>query len=71
MISPTDLRNGKTYYRVSTKISTRKLKMLKNTLKELMEKENLLIECEQKTRGRTVVGLVLRFTPDPQGSLPL
>jgi plasmid replication initiation protein len=46
-------------------------RILEPAIKELREKENLLIECEQKTRGRKVVGLVLRFTPDPQGSLPL
>jgi plasmid replication initiation protein len=45
--------------------------ILEPAIKELREKDNLLIECEQKTRGRKVVGLVLRFTPDPQGSLPL
>lgn len=46
-------------------------RILEPAMKELREKDNMLIECEQRTRGRKVIGLVLRFEKNPQGQLDL
>ena len=45
--------------------------VLEPALKELREKDNMLIELELKKAGRKVTGLVFKFNQNPQGKLDL
>lgn len=46
-------------------------RVLEPALKELRQKDHLVIECEPKKYGRKVIGLVFKFEQDPQGKLAL
>jgi plasmid replication initiation protein len=48
-----------------------RLKVIEPALKELREKDNMLIDLELKKAGRKVTGLVFKFNPNPQGKLDL
>jgi plasmid replication initiation protein len=47
------------------------LRVIKPAVKELTEKDGLLVTCEPKKMGRKVVALNFTFKPDPQQSLSL
>lgn len=46
-------------------------RVIEPALKELREKDNMLIDLELKKAGRKVTGLVFKFKSNPQGSLDL
>ena len=46
-------------------------RVIEPALKELREKDNMLIELELKKSGRKVTGLVFKFKSNPQGQLEL
>lgn len=46
-------------------------RVIEPAVKELREKDNMLIEWEQVKAGRKVTGLVFKFRPNPQRSLEL
>lgn len=46
-------------------------KVIEPALKELREKDNMLIDLELKKAGRKVTGLVFKFKSNPQGKLDL
>lgn len=48
-----------------------KRRVLEPALKELREKDNMLIELELKKAGRKVTGLMFKFNQNPQGKLDL
>jgi plasmid replication initiation protein len=48
-----------------------RLKIIEPALKELREKDNMLIDLELIKSGRKVTGLVFKFKQNPQGSLDL
>jgi plasmid replication initiation protein len=48
-----------------------RLRVIDPALKELREKDNMLIDLELKKAGRKVTGLVFKFNPNPQGLLDL
>lgn len=48
-----------------------KRRVIEPALKELREKDNMLIDLELKKAGRKVTGLVFKFKQNPQGSLDL
>lgn len=45
--------------------------VLEPALKELRDKDNMLIDLEIKKSGRKVIGLVFKFSRNPQGTLDL
>jgi plasmid replication initiation protein len=45
--------------------------VLEPALKELREKDSMVIDLELKKAGRKVTGLVFKFNPNPQGRLDL
>lgn len=45
--------------------------VIEPALKELREKDNMLIELELKKSGRKITGLVFKFKSNPQGQLEL
>jgi len=46
-------------------------RVIEPALKELREKDNMLIDLELKKAGRKVTGLVFKFKQNPQGNLDL
>lgn len=48
-----------------------RVRVIEPAVKELGEKDGLLIEWERSREGRKVVGLEFRFSPNPQGALDL
>jgi plasmid replication initiation protein len=46
-------------------------RIIEPAIKELRQKDNLLIEWKPVKAGRKVTGLTFTFRPDPQGRLPL
>lgn len=46
-------------------------RVIEPAVHELRQKDNMLIEWEQVKAGRKVTGLVFKFKPNPQRSLPL
>jgi plasmid replication initiation protein len=48
-----------------------KRRVIEPAVKELREKDGLLLEWEPVKAGRKVTGLVFKFRPDPQGKLDL
>lgn len=44
-------------------------RVIEPAVKELREKDGLLLEWEPEKAGRKVIGLVFKFRPDPQGKL--
>lgn len=48
-----------------------KRRVIEPAVKELREKDGLLLEWGQEKAGRKVIGLVFKFRPDPQGKLAI
>lgn len=48
-----------------------KRRIIEPAVKELREKDSILLEWDAERSGRKVIGLVFRFSPDPQGRLEI
>lgn len=46
-------------------------RVIEPAVQELRQKDGLLLEWEPSKAGRKVIGLVFKFSPNPQGELPL
>jgi plasmid replication initiation protein len=46
-------------------------RVIEPAVSEIRQKNNLVLDWEAERAGRKVIGLVFRFSPDPQGRLDL
>jgi plasmid replication initiation protein len=47
------------------------MRIIEPAVTEIRAKNNLVLDWEAERAGRKVIGLVFRFSPDPQGRLDL
>lgn len=48
-----------------------RMRVIEPAVSEIRQKNNLVLDWEAERAGRKVIGLVFRFSPDPQGRLDL